>query len=136
MIQFSAENKNALTPAFVTGCLEGITHRFLLVLECETRMANDERGIPRPAPPRFAIGGARATIDPRNAKVKELMPFAKYKLELPEGWVSHSRFSITQRITLTIFLFFRKKSTNIYTFCSTPRMSTDGNIARIGRMEC
>jgi hypothetical protein len=38
------------------------------------------------APPRFAIGGARATIDPRNAKVEELLPLAKHKLELPHGW--------------------------------------------------
>jgi hypothetical protein len=88
MIRFSSENKNALTPGFVSTALEGITHRFLLVLECETRMYSEGQQPSKHAivPPRFAIGGPRATIDPRVAKVEELMPLAKYKLQLPDGW--------------------------------------------------
>jgi hypothetical protein len=89
MIKFSSENKNALTPGFVSQALEGITHRFLLVLECETRMYSEgqQPNTKHPiVPPRFAIGGPRATIDPRVAKVEELMPLAKYKLQLPDGW--------------------------------------------------
>jgi hypothetical protein len=39
-----------------------------------------------PTPPRFAIGGPRATLDPRNAKIEDLLPLVKHKLELPHGW--------------------------------------------------
>jgi hypothetical protein len=45
-----------------------------------------KKGANQVAPPRFAIGGARATLDPRNAKVEDLLPLAKHKLELPTGW--------------------------------------------------
>lgn len=86
MIRFCSDNKQALSPNFVSLALHGLTHRFVLILECETRMYNDNRRGPVVAPPRFAIGGARATLDPRNARVAELLPLAKHKLELPSGW--------------------------------------------------
>lgn len=87
MIKFCSENKNCLTPSFVSAALTGITHRFVLVLECETRLdpADAEKNAGK-VPPRFAIGGPRATIDPRSAKIEELLPLAKHKLELPAGW--------------------------------------------------
>jgi len=87
MIKYCSENKNCLTPSFVSAALTGITHRFVLVLECETRLdPGDADKLAGKVPPRFAIGGPRATIDPRSAKIEELLPLAKHKLELPSGW--------------------------------------------------
>ena len=87
MIKYVSENKNCLTPSFISQALSGVTHRFVLVLECETRTdpssADKNNG---KVPPRFAIGGPRATIDPRNAKIDELLPLIKHRLELPHGW--------------------------------------------------
>jgi glucan-binding YG repeat protein len=52
MIRFNSDNKQALSPNFVSVALAGLTHRFVLVLECETRMYNDSRKGPMIAPPR------------------------------------------------------------------------------------
>ena len=87
MIKYVSENKNCLTPSFISQAMSGVTHRFVLVLECETR--TDPSGADKnngKIPPRFAIGGPRATIDPRNAKIDELLPLIKHRLELPHGW--------------------------------------------------
>lgn len=86
MIKYCSENKNCLTPSFVSSAISGITHRFVLVLECETRTDPGNADKNLKVPPRFAIGGPRATIDPRNAKIDELLPLVKHRLELPNGW--------------------------------------------------
>ena len=64
--------------------LSGITHRFILVLECESRPGSD--GSPQISHPRFCVGGQRATLDPRNVSITELLPLASSKVDLPTGW--------------------------------------------------
>jgi hypothetical protein len=80
-----SENSNGFTPSFVSLALSGLTHRFILVLECESRLSAD--GAP-PAlhHPRFCVGGPRATLDPRNVSITELMPLSASKVDLPPGW--------------------------------------------------
>jgi hypothetical protein len=80
-----SENCNGFTPSFVSLALSGLTHRFILVLECESRLSAD--GSP-PAlhHPRFCVGGPRATLDPRNVSITELMPLSASKVDLPPGW--------------------------------------------------
>ena len=100
MIKYVSENKNCLTPSFISAALSGITHRFVLVLECETRTdpLNADKNVK--VPPRFAIGGPRATIDPRNARIEELLPLIKHRLELPNGWEKvHSYMYVLQPST-------------------------------------
>jgi hypothetical protein len=119
MIKYCSENKNCLTPSFVSSALMGITHRFVLVLECETRSEPGSEATKdlSKTPPRFAIGGPRATIDPRTAKaiklsrsisliifilsqIAELLPLTKHKLELPNGWEKlHSYMYVLQPST-------------------------------------
>jgi hypothetical protein len=63
-----------ISPQLVSQSLSGITHRFVLILECETRHY-DESGNQRAryAPPRFCVGGPRANQDPRIVPVKQLI---------------------------------------------------------------
>ena len=82
MLKYVSDNKSCLTPSFISSALPGITHRFVLVLECETRLNTNQKV----ELPQFVIGGPRATIDPRLAKIDELLPLSKHKLELPNGW--------------------------------------------------
>ena len=78
------EINNGITPSFVSLALSGITHRFILVVECESRQSTD--GSPDINHPRFCVGGARATLDPRNVSLTELLPLASSKVDLPPGW--------------------------------------------------
>ena len=74
-----AENHNGFTPSFVSLALSGMTHRFILVLECESRTVGVEH-------PRFCVGGSRATLDPRNVSITDLLPLSQSKVDLPPGW--------------------------------------------------
>ena len=78
-----AENSNGFTPSFVSLALSGITHRFILVLECESRQYEGEVAVSHP---RFCVGGPRATLDPRNVSITDLLPLGASKVDLPAGW--------------------------------------------------
>jgi hypothetical protein len=78
-----AENNNGFTPSFVSLALSGVTHRFILVLECESRQIEGQEVVSHP---RFCVGGPRATLDPRNVSIGELLPLGSSKVDLPPGW--------------------------------------------------
>lgn len=78
-----AENNNGFTPSFVSLALSGDTHRFILVLECESRQYEGEVAVSHP---RFCVGGPRATLDPRNVSINDLLPLGSSKVDLPQGW--------------------------------------------------
>ena len=78
-----AENNNGFTPSFVSVALSGVTHRFILVLECESRQYEGEVAVSHP---RFCVGGPRATLDPRNVSITDLLPLGASKVDLPAGW--------------------------------------------------
>lgn len=80
----SFEENSGLTPSFISLGLSGITHRFILLVECESRQSAD--GAPQINHPRFCVGGQRATLDPRNVSITELLPLATSKVDLPQGW--------------------------------------------------
>lgn len=92
------EITNGFTPSFVSLALSGITHRFILVLECESRQSEgDNQGMSHP---RFCVGGQRATLDPRNVSITELLPLASAKVELPPGWEKvHQLIYVVQQNT-------------------------------------
>ena len=91
------ENVNGFTPSFVSLALSGITHRFILVLECESRLNGELNSISHP---RFCVGGQRATLDPRNVAITELMPLASSKVDLPPGWEKvHQLIYVVQQNT-------------------------------------
>jgi hypothetical protein len=83
-MSFAEMTTNGVTPSFVSLALSGITHRFILILECESRQSAD--GSPQINHPRFCVGGQRATLDPRNVSITELLPLATSKVDLPQGW--------------------------------------------------
>lgn len=79
-----------ISPQLVSQSLSGITHRFVLILECETRHY-DESGNQRAryAPPRFCVGGPRANQDPRIVPVKQLIGITtvnRNDIAIPPGW--------------------------------------------------
>ena len=57
MLKFVSENTNCLTPSNISDAFSasGISHRFVLVLECETRL-NTKNQIELP---QFVIGGPK-----------------------------------------------------------------------------
>ena len=84
-----SENNNGFTPSFVSLALAGITHRFILILECESRSPDGPTSISHP---RFCVGGQRATLDPRNVSITDLLPLAQSKVDLPPGWEKVHQF--------------------------------------------
>lgn len=57
-----------INPHYFTAILDGIPHRFVLVLECEATQSYDGFN-----PPRFSVGALNATRDPRLSNTKQLM---------------------------------------------------------------
>jgi hypothetical protein len=74
------ENRNCFNPSLISAALLGLTHRFVLVLECETG------SIKTLLHPKFGVGGSRATQDPRNVLVNELVDVVESQINLPPGW--------------------------------------------------
>eukprot|EP00596_Hydrurales_sp_CCMP1899_P005218 CAMPEP_0119052392 /NCGR_PEP_ID=MMETSP1177-20130426/73707_1 /TAXON_ID=2985 /ORGANISM="Ochromonas sp, Strain CCMP1899" /LENGTH=720 /DNA_ID=CAMNT_0007031945 /DNA_START=118 /DNA_END=2280 /DNA_ORIENTATION=+ len=92
-----AENVNGFTPSFVSLALSGLTHRFILVLECESRQYEGEAAISHP---RFCVGGPRATLDPRNVAITDLLPLGGCRIDLPPGWEKvHQLLYVVQQST-------------------------------------
>ena len=76
-----------INPQFVSASLSGITHRFVLILECETRHYGDPNKQTKFTPPRFSVGGPRANQDPRIVKVQQLLDITinKNEIQIPAG---------------------------------------------------
>jgi len=85
------QNKNAFTPHFISSILQSVEHRFIYVMECETRQY-DENALrsghvkQKYTPPRFSIasGPAGPVRDPRTVNVQELVPANVF--DIPENW--------------------------------------------------
>mmetsp|Transcript_23543 Transcript_23543/g.21418 ORF Transcript_23543/g.21418 Transcript_23543/m.21418 type:complete len:1061 (-) Transcript_23543:928-4110(-) len=77
-----------INPQFVSAALTGITHRFVLVLECETRHYGDPNKQTKFTPPRFSVGGPRANQDPRVVAVQQLLCITTNtnEIQIPSGW--------------------------------------------------
>lgn len=76
-----------INPQFVSMALSGITHRFVLILECEARHFDDPSKQSKFVPPRFAVGGPRANQDPRIVPVRDLLGISanKQEIQIPSG---------------------------------------------------
>lgn len=59
---------NYANPHFFSAILDGIPHRFVLVMESESLKSHT--GF---SPPRFTVGGVNGTKDPRLTSLKHLM---------------------------------------------------------------
>lgn len=79
-----------ISPQLVSQSLSGITHRFVLILECETRHYDEAASAQgRYAPPRFCVGGPRANQDPRIVPVRQLIGITnanRNDIQIPPGW--------------------------------------------------
>eukprot|EP01040_Poterioochromonas_malhamensis_P004390 gene4390-4706_t len=104
---FSAESKlldpkrNLINPRFMLASLKGITHRFVLVMESEFRETS-KREIRLLAPPRFTVGGPRASKDPRTVNINQLIGVTNTlpEIQLPAGWfMLHQYIYIVQQNT-------------------------------------
>ena len=94
--------RSLINPKFILTVLKGVTHRFLLSMESETYVPEGARspskqnsgsgttsgGSPVTRfPPRFTVGGPRASKDPRSTPIDELIEItsAKPEIQLPPG---------------------------------------------------
>lgn len=81
--------RSLINPKFILTVLKGVTHRFLLAMESETRLV-DGKKVKSPVtkfPPRFTVGGPRASKDPRSTPIEELIQITSRKpeIQLPPG---------------------------------------------------
>jgi hypothetical protein len=104
---FSTESKlldpkrNLINPRFMLASLKGVTHRFVLVLESEMK-ETAKREIKVLAPPRFTVGGPRASKDPRTVNLNQLIGVSNSlpEIQLPAGWfMLHQYMYIVQQNT-------------------------------------
>lgn len=75
-----------INPRFMMSSLKTITHRFVLVLECEYRV-NAPKDVVSVAPPRFSVGGPRASKDPRTVTMTQLIGVSNKnpEIQFPSG---------------------------------------------------
>lgn len=86
---------NFANPHYFSAILDGITHRFILVMESEA--AKGHNGY---VPPRFTVGGMNGTRDPRLSTLKQLMEVGVKKSALqipPSKKISSSNFSLISK---------------------------------------
>jgi hypothetical protein len=93
--------RSLINPKFILTVVKGVTHRFLLAMESEYRA---DSGVEYRVkhPPRFTVGGPRASKDPRTTPVDELIAITSNKpeIQLPPGWVMmHQYINIIQQNT-------------------------------------
>ena len=71
---------NFANPHYFSAILDGIKHRFILILECESVQGADLNG-----PPRFSVGALNGTRDPRVAASRQLLEVgvASTALQIP-----------------------------------------------------
>ena len=91
------ENCHCLTPSFVTNALPGAFHRFVLILECESRQYEGEVAVSHP---RFCKGGSKATVDPRNISINDLLPLDSCDIVLPSRWEKAHQFLYGKHLAL------------------------------------
>ena len=87
--------RSLINPKFILTVLKGVTHRFLLAMESETRDVNKKPRSSRATaefnvtkfPPRFTVGGPRASKDPRATPIEELIEISSSRpeIQLPSG---------------------------------------------------
>ena len=105
--------RSLINPKFILTVLKGVTHRFLLAMECETRnydktgssgnsrlfksprsnaamlqeTARANASVVTRFPPRFSVGGPRASKDPRTTPIDELIEISSRRpeIQLPPG---------------------------------------------------
>ncbi|RYH15852.1 hypothetical protein EON65_30985 [archaeon] len=58
-----------VNPHYFAAILDGVAHRFILVIESEAVVDNENYF----SPPRFAVGAVNAMRDPRFSSVKQLL---------------------------------------------------------------
>lgn len=71
-----------VNPHYFSAILDGINHRFILVVESESLSKSGGQ-----IPPRFAIGAINGTKDPRNVPIKNLLDLsvADNLINIPPG---------------------------------------------------
>ncbi len=62
------EQTSFVNPHYFSAILDGINHRFVLILECECIEGNEEF-----TPPRFSVGAVNAVKDPRFSNYQNLV---------------------------------------------------------------
>ncbi len=90
---------NFANPHYFSAILDGITHRFILVMESEA--AKGHNGY---VPPRFTVGGMNGTRDPRLSTLKQLMEVGvkKSALQIPPSKKISSQTSLSSQNTVCI----------------------------------
>ncbi|KAJ1416563.1 hypothetical protein B484DRAFT_154307 [Ochromonadaceae sp. CCMP2298] len=91
--------RSLINPKYILTVVKGVTHRFLLAMESEYRTGSS---VVEKHPPRFTVGGPRASKDPRTTPVDELIAITSNKpeIQLPPGWVMmHQYINIIQQNT-------------------------------------
>ncbi len=90
-------------PHYFSAILDGIKHRFILILECECIQGNEDF-----SPPRFSVGAINATRDPRVSQFKQLTEVGvkSPNLKIPPGLCFHP-FKIVQLILKSFVLSYR-----------------------------
>jgi hypothetical protein len=109
----NSSEDDIFTPSFVSVALSGVTHRFILVLECESRQYEGEVAVSHP---RFCVGGPCATLDPRNVSITDLLPLNASKVDLPAGWekVHQLLYGMSANFLIFITLGNRSKPTSTF----------------------
>eukprot|EP01031_Cornospumella_fuschlensis_P039494 gene39494-48084_t len=74
-----------VNPHYFAAILDGVAHRFVLVIESEAVVEADGDF----APPRFAVGAINAMRDPRFSSVKQLLEVGvtESPLKIPKNWL-------------------------------------------------
>ncbi len=62
-----SDKQSFINPHYFSAILDGIGHRFVLIVECECLQGNEDY-----SPPRFSVGAINATRDPRVSQFKQL----------------------------------------------------------------
>jgi hypothetical protein len=104
----NSSDDDGVTPSFVSVALSGLTHRLILVLECESRQYEGEVA---ESHPRFCVGGRCGTLDPRNVSITDLLPLGASKVDLPAGWEKVHQLLYGKSANFFMFITFTPTST-------------------------
>eukprot|EP01038_Epipyxis_sp_PR26KG_P011239 gene11239-15080_t len=88
VVKYIEPKRSLINPKFILAVLKGLRYRFVLVLECESRMS-EKLGISPVTLPRFSVGGPRACRDPRTIPLNQLLGInnKRPEIQLPSGWL-------------------------------------------------
>lgn len=85
--KFLDSKRILINPRFMVSALKTVqNHRFVLILECEYRI-NAPKDIANIAPPRFSVGGLKASKDPRIVPLDQLIGISNQnpEIQFPAG---------------------------------------------------